>query len=598
MVSAHLFEDPAPAMVRVSTIRPRDYQQKAHDDFVKALDRINRGLVTKPTGTGKTILFALVIQTYKAAGLLPIVVLAHREELIDQAAQKIAMVVPGIRVGIERANHKASLQDDVIVASVQTIGRTGSPRLEKIAKRKPKLLVIDEAHHAPADSYQIIMNALGCYTASCDVLGVTATANRLDNRPLHGDKDDSIFQEVVFEYSIRAAIDDGWLVDIRGFKVDTGLDLSKVKSRGGDYIQADLAKVVNTDHRTLLGIGAWANVAKDRKTIAFCADVEHAHDVASALRDHGIMAEAVDGTMPSHIRGAIMDRFRSGQTQILTNVEIATEGFDVLDVGAILMLRPTQSWSLYCQMVGRGTRPLAGTVDGKASPGERRLAILNSDKPDCIVVDVVDNTGKHTLASVPALLGLPPDLDLQGRKLTEAAVLLDTLGVRASAIGVTKNPRTFLDISKMIQEVDMLAVVHISEEVKRASRFSWLRMPDGGFALDGGMAGDRQGRRTARLHADALGGYHLEMHEHGRPPVLAKVGDELTQALRDADRLLTRAWPGVGAIASADARWRTGKPSEAQAKILWSWGINPLTLTKGQAHDMITERMESRQRKK
>jgi ATP-dependent helicase IRC3 len=582
----------------------RGYQLRA----CRAVDEaqrqgLNRVLMTMPTGTGKTVTFAKLIHDAFADGARRAVVLAHREELLDQAKDKIQRVCPDLSVGVEAASRRAGAFDDVVVASVQTIGREGSPRLE--ALRNADRLIIDEAHHACAGSYQIAMEALGSYDGSCFTVGCTATPKRLDNKPLYGDHD-AVFEEEVYRYELRAAIEDGYLCDVRGFRVETNTDLSAVQTRGGDYAQGQLERAVDTEERNRLAIQAWREICSDRKTIVFCTGVGHAHHVAEQFNESGVRAVAIDGTTDKQVRRDILRKFAAGEFQVLCNMEVLTEGFDQPDVSCVLMLRPTQSWGLYCQMVGRGTRVLPGTIDALENHGAeaRRAAIRDSAKADCIVLDVVDLTSKHELSSVPALLGMPARLDLQGKTLTETAQALDDLGARAGAIA-TQAPRTFQDILRLISEVDLLSQTAVPEEIQRASRFAWLQMPDGTHVLDCGPSKDGGGRRTAYLRQDALGHFVLKMMTHyrsGEVPVDAirpelRVGNTLAQAIRDSDRVLVSHWTGMGTFATRDARWKERPASDKQVAALKKLRI-PIegipNLTAGQAHGLISRAMAGR----
>jgi superfamily II DNA or RNA helicase len=556
-----------------------------------------------PTGTGKTVTFAKIIDDQFAVGVNRAVVLAHREELLDQARDKIERVVPGLNVGIEAASRRSGPMDDVVVASVQTIGRQGSGRLD--ALRNCGLLIIDEAHHACAESYQIVMDALGSYEGDCFTIGVTATPKRLDNKPLFGNHD-AVFEEEVFRYELRTAIDDGYLCNVRGFRVETSLDLSGVRTRGGEFNQSELQKVVDTEERNQLAIDAWCEIARDRKTVVFCTGVDHARHVAAMFTEIGVKAESVDGTLDKDTRRGILGRFRSGETQVLCNVEVLTEGFDEPALSCILMLRPTQSWGMFCQMVGRGTRVLPGIIEPlENQPGDvRRRAILESGKPDCIVIDVVDLTSKHELASVPALLGLPPRLDMEGKTLTETAEAMDELGAAVGAVA-SRNPRRFTDIQKMLNEVDLLATTVVPESIKRASRFGWLQSSPGEYTLDCGPTKDGSSRRVAFLSLDALGHHVLKMllkrpgHGFQPDPNLPelRVSNDLTQAIRDSDRVLVKNWEGMGVFAIRDQKWKTQPATAKQVAVLRKMKVDidriP-NLTAGQANALISQRVSGR----
>lgn len=576
-------------------MRLRRYQEDACQAVKEAAETgTNRSLITMPTGTGKTVAFAKVIDDHLAAGGTRAVVLAHREELLDQAKEKLERVCPRLQVSVEAAERRSGAMDDVVVASVQTVGRPKSERLQQL--RGADMLIVDEAHHAAAASYQVVMEALGCYDGACRTVGVTATPKRLDNKPLFGHRE-AVFEREVFRYELRDAIEDGYLCDIRGFKVESAVDLSKVKTRGGDYAQGQLQRVVDTELRNSIAIAAWHDIARDRKTLVFCSGVEHAYHVAEQFAHAGVTAAALDGSTDKEERRAILERFRAGDLQVLCNVEVLTEGFDVPDVDCVVMLRPTQSWGLYCQMVGRGTRTLPGVIDSleDSSREDRRAAIGNSRKRDCLVLDVVDLSSKHELGSVPALLGMPSRLDLQGHTLTEAAAVMDDLGARAGAMQVN-TPTTFDDVARLITAVDLLmAHTVVPDEVQRHSPYSWIATGDGSYALDCGPSADGTVRRTGYLQPDALGHYTLRVSDaHGHT---VRAGSTLASALRNADAMLARHWPTMGAFATREARWKQRPASDKQMAMIRHLRLNipaAANLTAGQASLLISRAMASR----
>ena len=329
----------------IPSIVLRDYQQKALASILAAKDRgLNRVMVVMATGCGKTTVFAALVDEFERAYAAPSLVLAHRHELLTQAASRVAHYAPRLQVGIEGGDRSAPFECQVVVAGVQSVGRPDSKRLEWF---HPGLMIIDEGHHTPADSYQIAMRRFGSYDGSCFTLGVTATDHRMDNKPLHG-ASGAIFEDVVFRFGLRDAVREGWLVDLKGYRVATDVDLSSIKSLGGDYNQGQLARAVNTEERNYTAYRHWHEVAGERRTIVFCVDVQHAKDVAELFRSHHVDAEHVDGTMKMDQREGILRRFNSGRTQVLVNVDVATEGFDAPATDCVLLLRPTQSWSLYC----------------------------------------------------------------------------------------------------------------------------------------------------------------------------------------------------------------------------------------------------------
>lgn len=523
-----LIEKPSAALPN-GLLRP--YQERAVAAVREARENgLRRVFFTAPTGTGKTTIFVAVIA---ALGMgRPSLVVAHREELLEQAAQRVRSLLPGLSVGIEGGNRRASPWCDVVVGSVQTLGRPGSSRLEGL---NPGLLIVDECHHAPAPGYKRTFERFGCYEPDgAFLVGCTATAKRLDRINLR-----NVFEAHVFDYPIRQAMEDGYLCEVRGYAVVSRTDLSKVHVTAGDFNQKELSRAVNQEARTLAVIKHFREVASDRKTIVFCVDVAHAKEAARMWREAGFVAAHVDGEMRPEVRRAVMDRFRSGAVQVLTNCEIATEGVDVPDTSCIVMLRPTQSWALYVQMAGRGLRPV---------------------KADCIIIDVVDNCDRHSLASVPAILDLPPGIDLEGRTLKETAKAMEQLAEAASFMS-SYEPATFTELQTMLRSVDLFGRVDSPPAVEANSRLSWLLMPGDYYLLQCGAG------CQARLDRDGLGLWKLSV----RGPEIntdAAFSPDIAESLRAADERVIETWPEVGRIAGRNCRWRSDSPTDKQKSLL------------------------------
>lgn len=568
----------------------RPYQTECIEAVEAAYQRgVKSVLCTLPTGTGKTVVFATMIRRRHEAGdLRPCMVVAHREELLHQAVEKLRAVAPDLRVGIEcgsmgRAG-KASPGCSVIVASVQTLAVSGTKRLGWLAgesdgmfaAQELGLLVVDEAHHSAANVYgRIIDRFVGPNT---NVAGFTATPKRLDRRAIHG-HERAAFEEVAYSYSIREAIDDGWLSDVRGYRVDGGADLSGVRKTGGDYNAADLARKVDAPERTDAALRHWQEVAHDRQTIVFCAGVEHAHHVAAAFRERGIIAESVDGKAGREERAEIIRRFRAGEVQVLSNCELFTEGFDVPEASCALLLRPTQSWSLYVQMVGRVTR-------------------LAPDKTDAVVIDVVDNCARHALATVPAILDLPPGLDLEGQSLARAARAMDEMGAK-SAVLQKALPGSWSELQTLLKSVDLFAGIETPGELEGA-RLRWLSIP-GGYQVDCGEG------RYALLKEDQRGGWELRLTKYN-PRVRARVlvhrcrphEGPITDATRVAEQIILDYWPTAAGLAAriGEAHWHGEPPTPRQIGFLRQQKYPEsvlAVLTKGQAAGLISQFIAAKQ---
>lgn len=385
---------------------PRDYQVTCRKAVLQCFREGKRKvLIVLPTGGGKTMVFSDIMRC-----LFPrrSMVLAHRKELIWQAHEKVKSVC-GYEVDVEMGDLSARASNDLlgrvhaVVSSVQTqnAGNDGNGRMQKFAPEDFGLLVIDEAHHATSPSYRRIID---WYMRNPDlyVLGVTATPDRSDEESLG-----KIFDTVAFNYEIREAIDDGWLVPIKQQMAHVEIDLSGCRTTAGDLNGADLNRVM-TAEKPLLGVAdATFNIIGNRSTLVFTSSVVHAQMLCEIFnRYQPGVATWVCGETEEDERDKRNKKFKNGEIQILCNCGTHTEGFDSPRVEVVVMARPTKSRALYAQMVGRATRPLTGVVDVEGfTVADRHAAIAASGKPACLVLDFVGNAGRHKLMTTADLLG-------------------------------------------------------------------------------------------------------------------------------------------------------------------------------------------------
>lgn len=328
----------------------RPYQQAALDAITRGFEEHQRQLVIKPTGSGKTILFASLAAHYQP---LKTLVLAHREELITQAVDKIERIT-GLRAEVEMADSYASYGAPVVVASVQTL--MGERRRSRWDRDHFGLIVVDESHHVLADSYQ---NTLRHFDEDAFVLGVTATPDRGDKRNLA-----AYFQNIAYEVTLLDLIRDGWLAPIKVQTLPLKLDLSGVRTTAGDYNAEDLSHALEPYLDRIAQI--LASDFRERKTLAFLPLISCSRRFTELCRQYGLRAEHVDGQ--SADRQDILRRFSQGHTTLLSNAMLLTEGYDEPSIDCIVCLRPTQVRSLYSQIVGRGTR---------LHPGKDHLLLLD-----------------------------------------------------------------------------------------------------------------------------------------------------------------------------------------------------------------------------
>lgn len=369
-------------------------------------------LVVIPTGGGKTVVFAHLIQQLLSPGQRALIV-AHRAELIYQAADKIRAVTgeyPDIEMAGERADSHFFRRSRVVVSTVQTqtAGRNGG-RMKRFDPKQFGLVIIDEAHHATADSYRRIIEH---YTSSGDtfLLGVTATPDRSDREALG-----QVFDHNAYTYEIEDAIADGWLVPIEqnATWVD-GLDYSGVRTTAGDLNQRDAAMALK-DERVLQQIAhAIVDKSLGRKTLVFAPPGFNKEGEEYRITER--LAEIIERRCPGQTaivtqdtrkgeRRRILSDYAEGRFRFLVNCAIFTEGFDDPTVEVVAVARATKSRSLYAQMLGRGTRPLPGLVDQHENAEDRKASIAASRKPCVTILDFEGNAGRHALVNALDVLG-------------------------------------------------------------------------------------------------------------------------------------------------------------------------------------------------
>lgn len=405
----------------------RPYQEQCANSILSELGNGSRStLAVMPTGTGKTVVFARIAKDWKDGRVL---VIAHREELIFQASDKIGRAMnltPEIEMGeLRAAKSGLFVNSHVVVSSVQTqnagpkcrlcdgSGSVAGPdgllpcncldgferRMMRFDPHEFGLLIIDEAHHATAQSYKRVHDWYS-RNPNIKILGVTATPDRHDEAALG-----RIFGSVAFEYGILDAINDGWLVPIQQeFVRCNNLDFSRCRTTAGDLNGADLEKVLIEEKALHEVTTPTIEIAAGRPTLVFATSVAHAELMAEIFNRHKTdSAICIHGGTPSEDRRSRLRRYACGEFQFLCGCGVFLEGFDEPRIEVIAMARPTKSRALYAQAVGRGTRPIVPPTAETAE--ERRAAIAGSAKPGVLVLDFVGNSGVHKLITTADILG-------------------------------------------------------------------------------------------------------------------------------------------------------------------------------------------------
>ena len=516
---------------------------------------VRRQLVCLPTGTGKTVVFAQFPGFFRMKKRM--LVLAHREELLDQACDKIRRANPNLSVAVEQAARRVPADTDVVVASVPTLGREHSRRLQALDPEQFYLVVVDEAHHATADTYRRVLEHFGLFAPGTArlLVGFTATPRRGDGVGLN-----AVFQEIVFSRSLPEMVAAGFLAPLAAYRVETDVDLTRVRTRLGDFVTSQLSEAVNVAERNALVVRVYRERLAGRQTLCFCVDVAHALSLAEEFRAQGIACTPVTGDMERAARAAALQDFAAGHTQVLTNCMVLTEGYDEASIAGIILARPTKSALLYTQMIGRGTR-------------------LHPGKKDVTVIDIVDVTRDQKLVSLPTLFGLPSGFDLEGRTTREVERAFDWVAANRPWVRADRAV-SLSDLRYRCRKIDLFDL-HTPGDVAVLTALAWIQTGENRYCLNLG-----HGERLVAA-PNILGEWDLTLQQGGAEALLERTPDEAA-AIHAGDRFVTRDRAAALPLVKRDIRWRYQPASEKQLRILGSLGLAlPPQMTKGQASYLI-----------
>mgnify|MGYP002851912658 CR=1 FL=1 len=495
----------------------REYQQRCID----ILDEKGAGrwLVQLPTGTGKTVVFTHI----KRQGRM--LILSHREELVYQPLKYFDCTT-----GVEIADKKSN-GEEVVSASVQSLVR----RLDRFNKDDFDVIVVDEAHHAAAPTYRKILD----YFEPRQIVGFTATPNRGDKVRLN-----DVFNEIVFKRGLRWAIENKFLSDIDCKRVDIGYDISAVHTRQGDFAQNELAKQMDGTEQAIADV--YNKYAKGA-TLIFASSVKHAENIAKYIK--GAVVVKAD----TQNRSDIIERFTNKEIPCIVNCMIFTEGTDLPLVETVIIARPTQSDSLYAQMVGRGLR---------LCEGKEKLRLI-----DCVGV-----TGKRDLCTAPSLLGIDISaLDKKKRDKIEG----DLLALPDVIDKLSDTPRMWI---KSIEDVKLWS----AEQGYNLRGVNYCRMPDGSFICN---LPDR--KRITIPCPDVMG--NVTLTKTGKVIPIQEAFDRVRKVLDSKFNGSRNIWD-----ATATDRWGNDLASPKQIKLIksncreYTDEIDFKSLTKMQASQIIT----------
>ncbi len=427
--------------------------------------------------------------------------------------------------------------------------------------------------HGVADSYISLLENIDAFSSINPklVLGITATPGRSDGKALA-----KIYKKIVYSYDLRKAIENGYLSELCGIKVQTNTSLDGIKLTVGDFNAEELSDTINTTYRNQIAVKSWLEHGEGRQTICFTANIKHAQDLAAMFQHYGIKAEAVWGIDPD--RANKLARYASGETTIILNCNLLTEGFDNPATSCILLASPTKSSIVYVQRVGRGTR-------------------LYPNKPNCLVIDLVDSF-KNSLQTLPTLMGLNAKLDLKGKGLLWSVKEMEDAAKDYPAIDFSQ----LADIESLnlfIQNTNLFEI-KFAEEVLNHSTLSWYTSPTGGYVM---TLPKPEGSHWS-IQSDKI---TITENLLGRFEVYAKIKGQgyrgerntIEEAFSVADNLVMDKASEYLKLLKRKAEWHDANATEAQLKLLTklvkkSGRVIPPGLSKGAASRLIGQLMANK----
>ncbi|EFX02629.1 dead deah box DNA helicase [Grosmannia clavigera kw1407] len=456
----------------------RDYQEECIQSVLASLDRGQKRVgISLATGAGKTVVFTQLLDRIRptALGGDRTLILAHRRELVEQAARHCSTAYPSKTVEIEMGSLHASGTADITVASVQSI--TSGTRIAKFSPGAFKLVLVDEAHHIVASGYMQVLEHFGLHckpegNEGPALVGVSATFSRFDGLALG-----AAIDEIVYHKDYIDMIGDGWLADVVFTTVKSTADLSSVRSSSGrDFAVSELSRAVNTAQANEVTVRTWlakAAAAGRRSTLVFCVDLSHVADLTTAFCRHGVDAQAVTGETDRLTRSRRLEAFRRGDFPVLLNCGVFTEGTDIPGVDCVVLARPTRSRNLLVQMIGRGMR-------------------LHDRKTNCHVIDMVATLATGVVSS-PTLFGLAPDELVEGASVADLQALRERrmaesgrmAAPSSSSSSSSQPPIDSVRFTDYDSVLDLIADTSGEHHIRTVSRYSWVQVGQHRYVLSG-----------------------------------------------------------------------------------------------------------------
>ncbi|KAF4636382.1 hypothetical protein G7Y89_g1693 [Cudoniella acicularis] len=572
-------------------IRLRQYQEECIQAVLAHLEKGHKRLgVSLATGSGKTVIFTQLIDRVKphAEHAEQTLILAHRQELVEQAARHCTNAYPTKSVEIEMSSMHASGTADITVASIQSI--ISGDRISKFDPKRFKLVLVDEAHHIVAPGYLKTLNYFGLSKAqphSPALVGVSATLSRFDGLRLG-----AAIDQIVYHKDYIDMIGEKWLSQVIFTTVQTKADISRVKKgANGDFQPGELSEVVNTSEINKITVRSWLAKAAGRKsTLAFCVDLAHVDGLTNSFREHGIDARFVTGDTPKIERSARLDAFRRGEFPVLVNCGVFTEGTDIPNIDCVLLARPTKSRNLLVQMIGRGMR-------------------LHPGKKDCHIIDMVASL-ETGIVTTPTLFGLDPtelideaspnDMKVIQEK-REAEVAKEEATTEVGRQNTSKAPIsstvTFTDYDSVY---DLISDSNGERYIRVMSRHAWVCIAEDKYILtnsDGSYlrmekAFDEKSGGVIWIVSETVALSPLISNAPFRRPREIATALTIDSAIHAADTYAGKKYPFQ--FISRSQPWRNKPATTGQVNFLNKFRqkteqMTVADITKGKAMDMITK---------
>ncbi|KAK8042644.1 P-loop containing nucleoside triphosphate hydrolase protein [Apiospora phragmitis] len=575
-------------------VRLRAYQEECIQSVLSSVQNGHKRLgISLATGSGKTVVFTQLIDRIGPVNpnAKKTLILAHRRELVEQAARHCSNAYPDKTVDIEMGKMHASGLADITVASIQSID--SGDRISKFDPSQFKLVLVDEAHHIVAPGYLRTLEYFGLdqkRDRSPILVGVSATFSRFDGLRLG-----RAIDEIVYHKDYVDMIGDKWLSDVIFTTVESTADIRRVRSAAnGDFQPGELSRAVNTEQVNEVTVRSWLAKAQGRKsTLVFCVDIAHITGLTQAFRDHGIDARFITGDTPKVERSERLDAFKRGEFPVLVNCGVFTEGTDIPNIDCVVLARPTRSRNLLVQMIGRGMRLYPG-------------------KTNCHIIDMVSSL-ETGIVTAPTLFGLDPSeivedatmndiRKLKDLKTTEDQEPKESEGSTAqpTSKGAIKGQITFTEYDTVF---DLISDTSGESHIHAISRYSWVQVDKSKYILCG------PGGNYIRLQAEkdeenegndvkfaaweirALPQGTASKSPFAAPRQLLKA-TTFADAVHGSDKYASEKYPV--AFITRRAKWRNNPATAGQLKFLNKLRglqdqLTEADVTMGKAADMITK---------